>query len=110
MPFKLMFYAHCGMTQELGKFDAIEDAYQEFASICDDRISAGHLVEDVTALRKQHREVVRAAEILEPEDAAMISDDVGVLEVQIIWFKCYGCDSEFETQGAADDCCDRSIE
>ena len=111
MPSLIKFYAHCGMASDLGEFEDRDDAIAEFDDICKRRREAGYTVEDITELRQErYPTIVRAAEVTEPEDAVMISDDVGILEIQPVFFKCYGCDSEFETQWAADECCGHAID
>jgi hypothetical protein len=93
--YKVTHYSYCGMSYGQD-FETAQDARAYAAS----RISVYRKRYPVTTLNRGI-----SWEILEPDDAVMVPDACGKLEIKHITFECRECGSKHDTQNEALICC-----
>lgn len=106
MACKVVLFAACGMSVPHGVFDSQEEALKHCSSVIGRKKAQRYTVETITELRARRDPKVFAAwEFTEPEDAVMVPDDAGVLEIIRIVYECRECGCEHEEPEAAFGCC-----
>lgn len=95
--YKIVFSAYCGTSSVIEETDDKEEARKIIAEFLLER----RLDYPVVTLEKG-----RKWEVLAPEDCALVPDNCGILQLKHVTYECRECDSRYETQEEAYNCCD----